>query len=106
MIRRWDIWYWKREYATKALLGDLRPTLNTLDESHIYLRHVQAENVEEVFKYMQAELWSPKGEARPIIESLGLTHTSMSVGDVAHDIVNGKWWRCANEGWEEVKENT
>ena len=37
---------------------------------------------------MQGEKWSPKGEARELIKSKGLRHTSMSVGDVM--VVNGK----------------
>ena len=31
---------------------------------------------------MQGENWSPNGEARNLIGSLGLSHTSMSVGDI------------------------
>jgi hypothetical protein len=31
---------------------------------------------------MQGEFWSPMGEARNLIQTLGLHHTSMSCGDV------------------------
>jgi hypothetical protein len=34
---------------------------------------------------MQAESWSPNGEARPLIIQKDLTHTSMSMGDVIVD---------------------
>ena len=36
---------------------------------------------------MQGENWSPNGEARPLIAQLDLSHTSMSIGDVAVDEV-------------------
>ena len=31
---------------------------------------------------MQADIWSPNGEANDLIQSKGLQHTSMSIGDV------------------------
>lgn len=36
---------------------------------------------EQIFELMQGETWSPEGEARSLIEAVGLRHTSMSVGD-------------------------
>jgi hypothetical protein len=59
------------------------PTADTLDKSHTFLREVKADGLDAVFYEMQGEVWSPNGEARPLIESLGLSHTSMSVGDIA-----------------------
>lgn len=38
--------------------------------------------LENIFRECQGEIWSPYGEARDLINALGLTHTSMSVGDV------------------------
>ncbi len=35
-----------------------------------------------VFEAMQGERWSPTGEARELIQTLGLMHTSMSAGDI------------------------
>jgi hypothetical protein len=37
---------------------------------------------ELVFDQFQAENWSPNGEARDLIASKGLLHTSMSTGDI------------------------
>ncbi len=42
-------------------------------------------SLEDIYSYMQAERWSEFGTARPLIEALGLKHTSMSVGDVIED---------------------
>ena len=43
-------------------------------------------------------------EKQEMIKSLGLRHTSMSVGDMV-EFPNGKKLVCVNEGWEEMKEN-
>lgn len=41
--------------------------------------------LQDVFFAMQADNWSPNGEARDLIASLDLGHTSMSIGDVIVD---------------------
>lgn len=57
---------------------------------------------------MQGENWSPNGEARDLIRSLGLHHTSMSVGDVLvvnyPNDLNRKTenWMVADPGWKAV----
>lgn len=43
-------------------------------------------------------------EKQEMIKSLGLSHTSMSIGDMV-EFPNGKKLVCANEGWEEMREN-
>lgn len=70
-------------------------------EKHAYIRTVEAEGLGEVYHRMQGCIWSPRGEARPIIEAAGVSHTSMSVGDVAVD-EDGQAWVCASVGWEKV----
>ena len=46
------------------------------------------ENMNRAYRDMQAEKWSPEGEAREILDRIGdVHHTSMSVGDM---IVMGK----------------
>ena len=70
-------------------------------ETHAFMRTVEAEGLGEVYHRMQGCIWSPKGEARPIIAAAGVSHTSMSVGDVAVD-EDGQAWVCASVGWKEV----
>jgi hypothetical protein len=67
-------------------------------------------DLEEVFFLMQGEQWSPNGEARELIELLGLRHTSMSVGDLIHRIdyplrenKNSEWFAVADMGFKPVK---
>jgi hypothetical protein len=63
------------------------------------VREVEAEGLEDVFVAMQGEVWSPNGEARPLIKSLGLHHTSMSVGDFI-ETPSGEFYRVEGCGFE------
>ncbi|MDH5279561.1 MAG: hypothetical protein OEW52_00260 [Thermoleophilia bacterium] len=60
-------------------------TAATLDRTHVFLREIEAADLHEVYRVSQGEIWSPNGEARELIRSKGLAHTSMSVGDVIVD---------------------
>jgi hypothetical protein len=66
------------------------------------VRCIEVPDLRHVFTEMQGEVWSPNGEARELIMSLGLSHTSMSVSDVAYDVEEGKYWQVASIGWREV----
>lgn len=85
------------------------PTLETLDQTHIPLKTLEYEFVEgelwraleKVFRDMQGEFWSPNGEARPLIRSKGLQHTSMSVGDAV--VADGKLWLVDRFGFQEIE---
>ena len=73
----------------------------TPGETHVHVRSILANNLDDVFHKMQGLNWSPNGEARPLITALGLHHTSMSVGDVV--VSPAGWaWMCAPIGWEKV----
>lgn len=63
---------------------------------------VSAKDLEEVFMLMQGENWSPNGEAREFILSLGLLHTSMSVGDRIYDCQNSKTYQVDFIGFTEI----
>lgn len=62
---------------------------------------VKALTLENVYLMMQGDMWSPNGEARPIIIDLGLTHTSMSMGDVIKD-EKGQYWMVGMIGFKRV----
>lgn len=59
--------------------------------------------LEQAYYFSQGEVWSPNGEAREYIKSLGLSHTSMMVGDCLEEIGTGKVWEVASFGFEEIK---
>ena len=67
------------------------PKFNITDYRHVI--NLEADNLDQVFHYMQAEIWSRNGEAKPLIQELDLNHTSMSVGDIIKEqYFNGKEW--------------
>lgn len=68
-------------------------------QEYIKVKEVEASSLEEVFYKMQGEVWSPNGEGRNLIQSLGLHHTSMSVGDVIQN-EHGEFYRVENMGFE------
>jgi hypothetical protein len=77
-----QIWYRRDTLPTQ---GFIYPAIdpNNLEETHILLGEIQgADNLEMIFCPLQGESWSPNGEAHDLITSLGLHHTSMSIGDV------------------------
>lgn len=85
------IWYYRSEVGRDVSfgidfyvnnLGGKVPTSNTIEDTHILLGSIRERDLESIFYFLQGEVWSPKGEAWSLIESLGLTHTSMSVGDI------------------------
>jgi hypothetical protein len=51
---------------------------------------------------MQGEVWSPNGEARELILSKGLEHTSMTVGDVIRSHQTGEHWMVGQFGFEPI----
>ncbi len=54
-------------------------------QEYAMVRELEAKDLEDAFMKMQEDIWSPRGEARPILDRLGLKHTSMCVGDVFQD---------------------
>jgi hypothetical protein len=97
---RWlDVYYAK---APSFMVEEI-PTREALEKTHTFVARLFGD-LDTVFTQMQGEVWSPEGEARPLIEALGLRHTSMSVGDVALDPVTGEVFVCDMTGWKDVSD--
>lgn len=87
----------------------LEPTFHTdpninkgnIYDTHIFLKGVEAENLEDAYMKMQADVWSPMGEGRDLVRSKGLRHTSMSVGDILIDEAE-VCWEVAAEGFNKI----
>jgi|SRR6185369_1948691 len=101
------VYYMRPEFFVHGILGfnhlqamEKMPDPTALDKTHVMLRDVEAKDFEDLFRKMQGEVWSPKGEARPLIRSKGLQHTSMSVGDVA--VVEKEVFIVDNRGWRRL----
>jgi hypothetical protein len=97
------VYYMKPDSFRRFNFGQEFPTVAELGETHKKVRTVVASDLEAVFAGMQAEVWSPYGEAQQRIRLLGLSHTSMSVGDVVYDSSTGKHFVAAPMGFKEIK---
>lgn len=65
--------------------GDLsKIDLRKLERTHVILGNGIDHGLsnEDLFFRLQGENWSPNGEANGLVESLGLWHTSMAIGDL------------------------
>jgi len=76
------------------------PDISDLGKSHVKLGTVNTTDINKIFSNFQGDSWSPNGEARNLIKSKGLSHTSMSVGDVVK--VSGKVYIVDNFGFKEL----
>lgn len=63
---------------------------------------VEADGLEDAYRQMQAEHWSPNGEAREIIKEFGLSHTTMMVGDIICDTATDRFYRVDMMGFSEL----
>jgi hypothetical protein len=98
------VWYMRTSWFTRGIFGE-HPDAAKLDATHVHLKDVELSGgqaqLDRVFHMMQAEEWSPNGEAVALIEEKGLGHTSMSVGDVI--VVDGQAFMVASFGFDQLK---
>lgn len=76
-------------------------TMNITARKFAHVATIKAESLDDVFIKMQAENFSPHGEARDWIRSKELDHTSMSVGDLIMDS-DGRVYEVAGIGFREI----
>ncbi len=102
---RYQVYYVRQPtFHPSGEFGTERLTLTSLQATHVYLCQVEAGCRDDAFRKMQGENWSPHGEARELLQSLGLGHTSMSVGDVLRDD-EGICWECLDWGWRPLADD-
>lgn len=78
-----SIWYMKPSFL-RGTVGS-SPDPNKLAATHTHLKDIVADNQEDALSRMRAENWSPNGEALDLLQSKGLQHTTMTIGDVLVD---------------------
>ncbi len=64
----------------------------TLENDYVPFMTVDAKGLEDAFMKLQGEVISPNGELRNAVIELGLSHTSMSVGDILYSHEDDKYW--------------
>jgi hypothetical protein len=84
-----QIWYAKPGHLRNLVMGydylkqnDRLPDPTNLEATHKLLGTINQTDLNTIYAMMQGEVWSPRGEARRLIRDKGLSHTSMSVGDI------------------------
>lgn len=108
-MKTYDVYYVNAEGHESGIYKEDLPEKNIdflKEGSHAphytYLLTMEADDLEDLFYNMQGEVWSPNGEARDLIKSKGLYHTSMSIGDIAHDRDTNTWWTPEFIGWKQL----
>lgn len=103
-----EIWYMKPDFFRDGTMGyewlekqGRLPDVNDLKDTHNLLGVIRETNLETIFEIMQGEYWSPRGQARSLIQKKGLHHTSMSVGDII--VVHGEVFMVDSTGFRRVK---
>ena len=95
----YQVYYARRPtFHPSSQFGTPLLTVSTLAQSHVHLGEAEGNHLDDAWRRMQGKNRSPHGQARGILESLGLGHTSMSVGDVLRDEA-GVYWECLDHGW-------
>lgn len=101
------IWYFKNEAGRDMMMGHsfckqygLLPKVDNLEATHTLIGSIASTDCDEIYMAMQGENWSPQGEARDLLRSKGLGHTSMSMGDIAE--INGKFFFVDSFGFKEL----
>lgn len=105
-MKTFEVWYMKPSFFRDGILGTkwlhdygMMPTAETLTETHVHLFDIDAETVNHAWQAQQAENWSPTGQAAGLLREKGLSHTSMSVGDILVDKKTGGVLICDSIGW-------
>jgi hypothetical protein len=88
----------------------LLPTRETLTEKYVELGSFVGpainegetvfEHLEHIYGVLQGDFWSPDGQARELIISKGLSHTSMSVGNIIQ--MGDEFWMIKSFGFEKL----
>lgn len=101
---KYAVHYMRPDWFAQGIVGAGKPDPSNLAATHIHLKDVELpgdkRDLDRVFYEMQAEVWSPGGEARALIMSKGLRHTSMSVGDVI--VCEGEVFVVAMFGFQQL----
>lgn len=77
--------------------GAGKASRSRLCETHVKVGSVKCASPERLFVLLQQHKWSPGGEARDMLESMGVKHQSLSVGDVL--VVNNRHLLVSDRGF-------
>ncbi len=109
-----QIWYMKPEWFHNGIMGvdvmkatGTMPDSNDLTKTHVHLKDISIASLDKAYIEMQGERWSSgklQAEAQALLDSKGLSHTSMCMGDIIIDdqgvahIVDALGWSPLERG--------
>jgi len=109
-MKTYMVYYMKPEFFREGIMGyhwletkGIAPTNQTMRKTHVFVRSLAADGLDAAFYEMQGENWSLNGEARELIKSLGLQHTSMSVGDIISEFKTGNVYIVDTFGFRKLE---
>ncbi len=103
------VWYVKDEFFRQYCMGydflkdkypELLPNPSSIEKTHVKVKTLNETDPDIIYTEMRAENWSPNGEARELIGSLGISHISMSVGDIIQ--IGNKFLFVDNIGFVDI----
>ncbi len=95
-----SIFYVKKEHFIKFIAGNVMPSIADLQTTHSRLGTTELTDLEKIYVLMQAGHWTDNGKANGFLESLGVAHTSMSIGDVVK--LKDKYYVVSTIGFQEI----
>jgi hypothetical protein len=102
------IWYMRPDFTMNGMMGfrwmrehGVLPDIKSLEKTHILLGEIiGSSGFEYMYVHLQGETYSPNGEARDLIQGKGLSHTSMSMGDIFES--NGSFYMVDSLGFKQL----
>jgi hypothetical protein len=80
---KYQVWYMKPSFF-RGIVGN-SPDPNKLSATHVYLKDIEANSLDDALDRMQAAIRSPNSETLDLVQSKKLQRTSMTIGDVLVD---------------------
>jgi hypothetical protein len=90
-----EVWF-----SRARTLDESTITASRLHETHALVGKVKCTSPDRLFVLLQEEKWSPRGEARSMLQARGVVHSSLSVGDVV--VTNGRHYMVATDGFKRL----
>ncbi len=106
---KYQVFYSKPQYFRDLIGGSVlnsdiwnNVSRENFTNTHTHVTIIEANNIDDVFDFMQAINWVNSQENSNHIKSLGLNHTSMSVGDIVWVPDKKTGYLCDNTSWREL----
>lgn len=103
MCKFYTVYYKKNLRDVYDYLSPHEIKIDYFEGNYCPVADLVTEGLDEVYTEMQGENWSPNGEATGLIKALGLSHTSMSIGDIIYSHNEDKYYWCSWMGFDEVQ---